>query len=89
MLSNEEENQRNKDILDDTMVDFKFQMLTNKVKYRDYMMPYGKFKGHFLADLKVNEPEYFMWASEHCYGELQKAFMWHRGTKDDDTMLKR
>lgn len=55
----------------------KFDEITNKVKYQDYMMPYGKHKGRFLADILVRDPDYFYWAAQHVRGDLQKAFEWH------------
>ena len=55
----------------------KFDEITNRVKYQDYMMPYGKHQGRFLSDILIRDPNYFYWASQHVKGDLQKAFEWH------------
>lgn len=52
----------------------KFEEMTNKVKYSDYLMPWGKYRGEFLADIYVEDPEYFHWALENVVDkELKKA----------------
>lgn len=40
-----------------------FKEMTNKMKYSDYCMPFGKYKGCFLADIYSEDPEYFEWLS--------------------------
>lgn len=66
------------DFLDEgQMVQSKFQQITNRVKYADYIMPYGKYKGEFLADIKIEDPDYFNWLTEHSRGELMEAIEYH------------
>ena len=62
----------------------KFDEITNRVKYQDYIMPYGKHQGRFLCEILVRDPDYFYWAAQHVKGDLQKAFEWHiRITADE------
>lgn len=55
----------------------KFETITNKVKFSDYMIPYGKYKGMFLADLLVKNEKYYMWMFTRSDGELRDAMIWH------------
>lgn len=55
----------------------KFDEITNRVKYQDYIMPYGKHQGRFLCEILTRDPDYFYWAAQHVKGDLQKAFEWH------------
>lgn len=66
------------DILDEgKMIISKFQELTNRVKYSDYLMPFGKYKGEFIADILVEDPDYLIWASENITGEVKEAIDYH------------
>lgn len=66
------------DLIDEgTMVQAKFQEITNRVKYSDYIMPYGKYRGEFLADIKIEDPNYFDWLAERARGELKEAMDYH------------
>lgn len=67
----------------------KFDELTNRVKYQDYMMPFGKYVGRFIADIKIKDKRYFDWALEHVKGDLQRAFMWHARERKDYAIPKR
>lgn len=36
----------------------------NRVKEEYYMMPFGKYKGRFMADVLTRDPSYFEWVLE-------------------------
>lgn len=66
------------DLIDEgAMVQSKFQEITNRVKYSDYIMPYGKYKGEFIADILIEDPNYFYWLQERATGELKEALDFH------------
>lgn len=63
----------------------KFEELTNKVKYQDYMMPWGKYQGHFIADILLEDRAYFDWLVENVLDEeLKKALEFHLEEADEN-----
>lgn len=63
----------------------KFEELTNKVKYQDYMMPWGKYQGHFIADILLEDRSYFDWLVENVLDEeLKKALEFHLEEADEN-----
>lgn len=64
----------------------KFDEITNRVKYNDYIMPFGKYKGQFVADIKECDESYFDWLYEQMqsnednyFSELFEALKFHKG----------
>lgn len=65
-------------IKEEQMVQSKFQALTNRVKYQDYIMPFGKYKGEFIADIKMEDRNYFDWMLGNMQeSDLLEAIRWH------------
>ena len=54
----------------------KFEELTNKVQFSDYIMPFGRYKGEFLIDVLLEDRQYFDWLLERADGELKEAMEW-------------
>ena len=64
----------------------KFEELTNKVKYQDYMMPWGKYQGHFVADVMLKDRVYFDWLLENVVDEeFKKALEFHKEAADENS----
>lgn len=38
-----------------------FKKIENRIKYNDFVMPFGKYAGCFLMDIKSEDPNYFEW----------------------------
>lgn len=53
----------------------KFELFTNRVKYSDYMMPFGKYRGKFLKDLLRDDPKYFYWILPRAMEDLKEAML--------------
>lgn len=60
-------------VINEGMVTTRFQAATNRVRYEDYLMPYGKYRGEFIADIYKKDPQYVFWLMDHSHGELFKA----------------
>lgn len=50
-----------------------FETGTNRVTYDNYLMPFGKYIGHFMSDILSEDPEYFMWLYEKVTGDTKEA----------------
>lgn len=65
-----------KDIID------KFDKITNKVRFNDYIFSFGKYKGEFVADVVMEDPNYIEWVMENIDNEeLKEAIQWHLSEK--------
>lgn len=67
------------DIIEDSQdVLSKFDRITNRVLFADYMMPFGKYEGEFMAKIAVDNPEYLMWLyTRATTSELRDAIQYH------------
>lgn len=57
----------------------KFDEMTNRVQFSDYIMPYGKYKGEFIADINIEDRDYLHWLMERLSDddELKRAIRFH------------
>lgn len=57
----------------------KFDEMTNRVQFSDYIMPYGKYKGEFIADINIEDQDYLHWLMERLSDddELKRAIRFH------------
>lgn len=60
----------------------KFDEITNKVRFNDYIFPFGKYKGEFVADVVLEDPNYIDWVLNNIDNEeLKEAIQWHLSEK--------
>lgn len=57
----------------------KFDEMTNRVQFSDYIMPYGKYQGEFIADINIEDQDYLFWLMERLSDddELKRAIRYH------------
>lgn len=60
-----------------------FDKITNKVKYNDFLVPFGKYQGEFVADVLYNDRPYFDWLYTVADGELKKAMDFHKENNNE------
>lgn len=67
------------DIIEDSQdVLSKFNRITNRVMFSDYMMPFGKYEGEFLAKIVKDDPDYLRWLFPRVNNnELRDAIHYH------------
>lgn len=59
----------------------KFDEFTNKVTLGNYLMPFGKYKGEFVADIYQEDRDYFDWLYDKADGQLKEAMTFIKGEK--------
>lgn len=57
----------------------KFEEFTNKVEMGNYIMPFGKYKGEFVADVYREDRKYFDWLYDRAEGPLKDAMIFIKG----------
>lgn len=73
-------------IADETIT--RFEELTNKVKYQDYMMPWGKYQGYFIADVMLEDRVYFDWLLENVVDEeFKRALEFHKEAANENSNM--
>jgi uncharacterized protein (DUF3820 family) len=44
----------------------------NSDNWREFVMPFGKYRGFTLANIALDDPEYLTWAAEKLTGTIQR-----------------
>lgn len=76
-----DENVSNRYDAEAIQITHRFDTLTNKVKNQDYIFPFGKYKGEYVADVKMEDIDYLLWMRDNLREEDNKelldAINWH------------